>query len=263
MNIPSAVKTWKMSIRKTNIWFNQLIVVSTALSCVFFATGLQAQEDTQPPRIVVTGQGTASVAPDMAILALTVTREADTAQAALKAGSSAMTEVLAAMKKAGVADRDLQTSGFSIQPRYTRPTSRSGSETDAPRIVGYTVRNALTVKVRNIDDVGMILDKSVSLGVNEGGDINFINDEPSATITQARIQAMQDAASKAATLAKEAGVKIGKILEISEQSYYPKSASAPMMRMSASADYASEAVPVAAGENTYSVTVSVSYGIDQ
>ncbi len=255
------MNTWKMNIRKPETWFNQFIVVAVLISCVLFATGLQAQENVQPPRIFVTGEGTASIAPDMAILGLTVTREADTAQAALKANSSAMAEVLAAMKKAGVADRDLQTSGFSIQPRYTRPTPKSNSEMDAPRIVGYTVRNSLTVKVRDIDNVGMILDKSVALGVNEGGNINFSNDDPSATITQARILAMKDAASKAATLADTAGVKIGKILEISEQSYYPKSA--PMARMSVSDNYASESVPVATGENTYNVTVSVGYAIDQ
>lgn len=242
-------------------WFNPMMVVTVLVSCAFWTVGLQAAQDMPLPRILVNGQGTASVAPDMAILGLTVTREADTAQAALESGSSAMADVLAAMKKAGVADRDLQTSGFSIQPRYTNPTHNSTSKMDAPRIVGYTVRNSLSVKVRNIDDVGMILDKSVSLGVNEGGDIQFTNDDPSETVTEARVQAMEDAASKAATLADTAGVKIGKILEISEQSYYPRAA--PMARLSASSDYSEKAVPVAAGENTYSVSVSVSYAIDQ
>jgi len=252
-----------MNSWKNRTWLNPMLIVAAFVSCALWTTGLQAAEDTPIPRILVNGQGTANIAPDMAILELTVTREADTAQAALKAGSSAMADVLAAMKKAGVAERDLQTSGFSIQPRYTYPTSKSASDTNAPRIVGYTVRNALTVKVRDIDDVGMILDKSVSLGVNEGGNIQFTNDDPSATITQARVQAMNDASNKAATLAQAAGVEVGKILEISEQSYYPSPSPAPMARMKSSAAYADEAVPVAAGENTYSVSVSVSYAIDQ
>src|SRR5690554_7465662 len=169
--------------------FNQLLAIVATASVVLWATAVQAEENTHAERIIVSGQGTASVAPDMAILALTVTREADTAQAAVRAGSSAMAEVLTAMKKAGIAERDLQTSGFSIQPRYSRPTSKSASEMDEPRIIGYTVRNALTVKVRDINDVGEILDKSVSLGVNEGGNINFTNDDPSSTVTQARIEA--------------------------------------------------------------------------
>lgn len=244
-------------------WFNPAIVAAVSVGLALWATTVQAAQDVPPPRILVNGQGTASIAPDMATLSLTVTREANTAQAALKAGSSAMAEVLAAMKKAGVADKDLQTSGFSIQPRYTYPTSKSANEINERRIVGYTVRNSLSVKVRDIDDVGMILDKSVSLGVNEGGNINFTNNDASATITQARIQAMKDASSKAETLANAAGVGVGKILEISEQSYYPRAAPALMSRMSSSDGYAAEAVPVAAGENTYSVTVNVSYAIDQ
>lgn len=255
--------TCNTNTRKARIWFNQFVIIAATAGCLLWVAGAQATEDIQSARIIVTGQGSASVAPDMAILALTVTREADTAQAALKAGSAAMAEVLAAMKKAGIAERDLQTSGFSIQPRYSRPSSKPVSEMDVPRIVGYTVRNALTVKVRDIDDVGIILDKSVSLGVNEGGNINFTNDDPSVTVTQARMQAMKDAASKATTLAETAGVKVGKILEISEQSYYPRPVAASMMRMSASDGAASEAVPIAAGENTYNVTVNVSYAIDQ
>lgn len=255
------INTYEMKVRANRTWFNPLMVIAALVSCAFWTAGLQAAEDTPLPRILVNGQGTASVAPDMAILGLTVTREANTAQVALKAGSSAMADVLAAMKKAGVADRDLQTSGFSIQPRYTHPTPNSAAEMDAPRIVGYTVRNSLSVKVRDIDNVGMILDKSVSLGVNEGGDIQFTNDDPSTTITQARVEAVKDASSKAATLAETAGVKIGKILEISEQSYFPRAA--PMARMSAASGYEEKGVPVAAGENTYSVSVSVSYAIDQ
>lgn len=238
------------------------VLFAAISSSVLITSAALAAEDKPFPKIIVTGQGVASVAPDMAMLSLTVTREADTAQAALRAGSSAMADVLSAMKKAGIAERDLQTSGFSIQPRYTRPATQAGAEYEAPRIVGYTVRNALSVKVRDIEKVGEILDKSVSLGVNEGGNISFTNDDPSATITAARVAAMKDAASKAQTLAQAAGVKVGKILEISEQSYFPSPASAPMARMQSAKGYA-EAVPVAAGENVYNVSVSVNYAIDQ
>lgn len=242
--------------------FISLCLSLTVCASVFHMNPVLAAEEMPYPRIMVNGQGVASVAPDMAVLSLTVTREADSAKDALKAGSSAMAGVLAAMKKAGIADRDLQTSGFSIHPRYTHPTSKSASQNNAPRIVGYTVRNALKVKVRNIENVGAILDQSVTLGVNEGGNIQFTNDDPSATITAARVAAMKDAADKANTLAEAAGVKVGKILEISEQSYYPSPSPAPMARMQSASDYAG-AVPVAAGENTYNVSVSVNYAIDQ
>jgi uncharacterized protein YggE len=223
---------------------------------------LDAASDNEPyPRILVTGQGAVDVAPDMAVLVLTVTREAETARAALDANSSAMSEVLKAMQAQGIAERDLQTANFSIQPKYTRPPRQSSGAMEAPRIVGYTVRNSLSVRIRDISRVGVVLDKSVTLGVNEGGSIMFSNDDPSEAMTRARVEAMQEATAKAKTLAGAAGVKVGRVLEISEQSYSPR----PMnmaraeMAMARSAD----AVPVATGESTYKVTVNVSFAIDQ
>jgi len=163
------------------------------------------------------------------------------------------------MKTAGIEARDLQTSGFSIQPVYVYPPQQPSGKREAPQIVGYTVRNSLTVRVRDISAVGVILDKSVSLGVNEGGNIMFTNDDPSAAITEARIKAVQDAIAKAQTLAKAAGVKTGKLLEISEQSFNPGPMPMARMAMAESAD----STPVAAGENTYKVTVNISFAIDQ
>jgi uncharacterized protein YggE len=229
-----------------------LIALNPAVSCL--------AGDDQVPRILVTGEGSVELAPDMAVLTLTVTREADTASAALEANSSAMGEVLAAMEAEGIESRDLQTVDFSIQPRYVYPP-RSREEPEPPRIVGYTVRNSLSVRVRDISRVGAILDRSIMLGVNEGGNIAFGNDDPAVALEQARTMAMQEAMAKAATLAKAAGVGVGRILEISEQSFNPRprpAARAEMM-MARSAD----AVPVATGQNAYKVTVNVTFAIDQ
>ena len=241
--------------------FRHLVSLSITI-VVFFSCAAAWADDNRPlPRILVTGQGSVDVAPDMAVLMLTVTREAASARTALDANSSAMKDVLTAMKGHGIEARDLQTSGFSIQPRYTYPSQKSSDKSEPPRIVGYIVRNSLTVRVRDISVVGVILDKSVTLGVNEGGNIRFTNDDPSAAIIQARTEAVKDAIDKAKTLADAAGVKTGKLLEISEQSYSPRpmSISRTEMSMSRSAD----AVPVAAGENTYKVIVNVSFAIDQ
>lgn len=228
---------------------------------IMSGTACLAADNDPTPRILVTGQGSVDLASDMAVLALTVTREAETARAALDANSAAMSEVLSAMKAEGIKARDLQTSGFSIQPRYSYPPQKSSGERQPPHIVGYTVRNSLNVRVRDITAVGKILDKSVTLGVNEGGNIQFTNDDPSAAITEARIKAVKSALAKAQTLAEAAGVKTGKILEISEQSFSPRPM--PMARAEMSMARSADAVPVAAGENTYKVTVNVSYSIDQ
>lgn len=231
-----------------------------ALLVLLAGVSAQAGEQGDSPRILVTGEGKAEVAPDMAVLQLTVTREAETARAALDANSSAMAEVLAAMQAEGIEKRDLQTSNFSIQPRYHHPRPASSGERKPPQIVGYVVRNSLTVRVRDIERVGAILDKSVSLGVNEGGQISFTNADPAEVIKRARIAAVEDARARAATLAKAAGVKLGEVLEISEQSFRPGPVPVARAEM-AMARSADAAVPVATGENTYRVTVNMAFAI--
>lgn len=241
--------------------FRKLVLLSTSILPLVFCAVSMADDTAPIARILVSGQGSVDLAPDMAVLSLTVTRQAETARGALDANSSAMKDVLKAMKNEGIETRDLQTSGFSIQPSYFYPKPKASGEREPPTIVGYTVRNSLTVRVRDISSVGVILDKSVSLGVNEGGNIMFTNDDPSEAITQARISAMKNAMAKAKTLAEAAGVKTGKLLEISEQSYSPRQM--PMARAEMSLARSADAVPVATGENTYKVTVNVSYAIDQ
>lgn len=220
------------------------------------APAMAQQNSAQPsPRISVNGEGEVSVAPDMAILNLTVLREGDTARAALTASSDAMKQVLAALKEAGIAERDLQTSGLNIQPRFAQPGKERNVE---PKITGYTVSNGLTVRVRTLTDAGAILDKAVSLGVNQGGGIVFAKDDLKPTLTEARKLAVADAIARAKTLAEAADIKLGKILSIEEQSALPR----PMpygapMRMAAS----DASVPLAAGENTYRTQVNVVFEI--
>ncbi|MEP4148705.1 MAG: SIMPL domain-containing protein [Halioglobus sp.] len=214
----------------------------------------------EPPnaQVRVSGQAEASMAPDMAVLQLTVMREADSARLALDANSSAMAEVIKAMRAGGVAERDLQTSNFSIQPRYIYPKPRNEKP---PELVGYTVRNSLTVRVRDLNALGSLLDKSVSLGVNEGGNVSFTNDDPSTAVTKARASAVKDAMARARTLADAAGVRLGDIMEISEQTHMPQPRPYRAERMAMSA--AADSVPVMAGENSYQVVVHMSFAIDQ
>jgi len=112
-----------------------------------------------------------------------------------------------------------------------------------------------------VDTVGSVLDRSVTLGVNEGGNIRFTNADPSAAIEEARVKAVKQAVAKANTLAAAAGVKTGKLLEISEQSYSPRPMSMASAEMSMGRSGSS--VPLASGENTYKVTVNASFAINQ
>jgi uncharacterized protein len=235
--------------------FGMILVSSLALAGIAAPAFAQAT-----PTIAVTGQGEAAVAPDMAILSLSVMREAPTAREALDEANAAMREVIAAMREEGVESRDLQTSGLSINPRYVYP-ERSSEE--GPRIVGYQVSNTLTVRVRDIERVGEVLDLSVTLGVNQGGSIVLTNDDPAAALEDARSEAVKNARSKAETLAEAAGVRLGRVMSISEQTRMPefRPLGAPQMGMRAVAEDAS--VPVEAGENTYHVNVDVSFEILQ
>lgn len=210
--------------------------------------------------LTVTGEGEAAVPPDMAVVTLTVLREGDTARAALDASSEAMDDVLETMREEGIADRDLQTAGFSINPRYTQP--REGEPMEAPEIAGYEVANTLTVRLRDLERLGAILDLAVSLGVNRGGDIMLTNDDPSATLAEARTDAVEDAAARAETLAAAAGVSLGRVMRIDEKAQHFQPI--PMARAEMARGFAADAsVPIAEGENTYRVNVTMTWELEQ
>ncbi|MER9403389.1 SIMPL domain-containing protein [Mesorhizobium caraganae] len=222
-------------------------------AAIAFPAIATAADSLPPPRIIVSGEGQSTVAPDLALLTLSVMREAKTARTALDANNDAMAAVIAAMKSAGIKDRDLQTAGIQINPRYNYTNKPDGSQ--EAELVAYQVTNTLSVRIRDIDKTGEILDKAVSLGVNQGGGISFSNEDPKAAVTEARKKAVADAMAKAKTLAGAAGVSIGQVLEITEQNIAP----APMPINAKAFDAAGAAVPVQAGENAYAVQVTVTF----
>lgn len=236
---------------------------STIMLVGAFSLPAFAQENqmtTQPARIAVTGEGMMTASPDMAILNLSVLRQAKTAREAMTANNEAMIKVLDAMKKAGIEDRDLQTGGINIQPIYVYPDDKNNLK--EPTITGYSVSTSLTVRVRELANVGKILDESVTLGVNQGGDLNLVNDNPSAVINEARKRAVANAIAKAKTLADAAGVGLGRVVEISELSRPPMPmpiARGQFRTMLAAAP--DNSVPIAAGENSYNVSVNVVFEI--
>jgi len=241
------------------------MVVAAALSALLLSASTPVFADEAkapaPGLISVSGEGVATVAPDMAVISLTVLREAKTAREALDANNEAMTDVLAAMKAEGIAERDLQTGAFSIQPRWFYPANKDG-QNEEPRITGYTVNNTLTVRIRDLNRLGTVLDTSVSLGVNQGGNVVFTNDDQETIRETARLDAVAKAKAKAEAMTGALGVSLGRITQISENSYSAPPmpmARAEMAMMAKSAD----SVPVASGENDYRVTVSVTWEIAQ
>lgn len=248
-----------MKRRTTNLLAASLSAL--VLAGAFIAPASAADNDmaAKPGRIAVTGEGSTTAAPDMAILNLTVLREGKTAREAMTANNEAMTKVLDAMKQAGIEDRDLQTGGIDIQPRYVYPDDKNGLT--EPQITSYSVSNSLTVRVRDLAKVGEVLDQSITLGVNQGGGLSFVNDNPSATINEARKRAVADAVAKAKALADAAGVGLGRVVEISEQSQQPRPMPIVRAEFKSLAAAPADSVPVAAGENRYNVNVNMVFEI--
>ncbi len=203
-----------------------------------------------PPAISVTGEANVSVPPDQARIDGGVTSDAKTAREASDANNAAMGKVLQALKGAGLEEKDVQTSRLSLQPQSA--PNRSGPSA----IAGYRASNRVTVRVRDVTKVASVIDTLVGAGANEIGGINFVVSQASKLLDEARERAVADARRKAEIYAKAAGVTLGAPLSISEEA---NSAPVPYRRMAAGM---AASAPVAQGEETLRVTVSVSWAIE-
>ena len=204
-----------------------------------------------PAAISVTGEATVSVPPDLAEIGGGVTSEAKTAREASEANNAAMGKVLQALKGAGIEEKDIQTARLSLQPQSA--PNRSGPSA----IAGYRASNRVTIRVRDVTKVANVIDTLVGAGANEIGGINFVVSQASKLLDEARERAVADARRKAEIYAKAAGVTLGAPLSISEEG---NAAPVPYRRMAAGM---AVSAPVAQGEETLQVTVSVSWAIKQ
>jgi hypothetical protein len=222
--------------------------VFAVAAAIFLAAPAMAQT-VPPPAISVTGEASVSVPPDLALVDGGVTSEAKTAREASDANNTAMGKVLLALKTAGIEQKDVQTSRLSLQPQYA--PNRPGPSP----VVGYRASNRVTIRVRDVTKVANVIDTLVGAGANEIGGINFMVSQASKLLDEARDKAVADARRKAEIYARAAGVTLGAPLSISEDGNAPPM---PYRKMSASLQ---TAAPVAQGEETLSVTVSVSWAI--
>jgi uncharacterized protein YggE len=211
-----------------------------------------ALAQSMPPAVIsTTGEATVSVAPDLAQIDGGVTSEAKTAREASDANNAAMGKVLLALKGAGIEEKDFQTSRLSLQPQSA--PNRPGPST----IVGYRASNRVTVRLREVAKLANVIDTMVSAGANDIGGINFMVSQASKLLDEAREQAIADARRKAEIYAKAADVTLGAPLSISEEG-----APGPMPYRKMVAGMAVSA-PVAQGEETLRIAVSVSWAIKQ
>jgi uncharacterized protein len=234
---------------------HRLTVAAAALAATLAAASPALSEDTRMPRLIsLSGHGEMRMAPDMAFVTTGVLSQGVTAADALAANTAAMNALFAALTGAGIAEKDVQTSNFFVQPRYNFQDGK------APELIGYDVSNTVTVIVRKIGDLGPLLDKVVQAGSNQINGIGFEVSKPDAALDEARKLATADATRKAKIYAEAMGVGLGRVMSISEGVNYqppmPMARSKVMM-----ADAAAAPVPVAAGEQTLSVDVNITWEI--
>ena len=229
--------------------------VRTALAATLIAAmASTASAQTLQPTVSVTGEASISVPPDLAQIDSGVTTEAKTAREASEANNKAMAGVLQALKNAGLAEKDIQTSRLSLSPQST-----PGRNPNAPfQITGYRASNRVTVTIRDITKVADTIDVLVGSGANEISGISFMVSKASKLLDDARTEAIADARRKAEIYAKAANISLGAPISISEET---TPSPAPYRKMAVRMDAA--AAPVAQGEETLRVSVSVSYELKQ
>lgn len=206
--------------------------------------------------ISVSGEGTVSVAPDIAVLDLGASVIDETVAAARDRAATAMQAIHDAATANGVDEKDIRTTSFNIYPQY-RFSEEKGQE-----ITGYQVTNLVSIKVRDMDNVSAVLDAAVAAGGNDVrvDNVTFTVEDPEQYMNDARTKALENARAHADELAAAAGVSVGAPISIVETtgSFQPPQ---PMFAESA-ADARGGSTPVSPGEQRLSVTVMVVYSID-
>lgn len=230
-----------------------LAALALILAIALPAAGPAAAQG-ETPTLTVSGEGSVRAVPDIATIRLGVVTDGKTASEALAANSASAARMIETLKAGGVAAKDIQTGQLSVQPRYAEmQRTRAG---EAPEVVGYQVVNEVAVTVRDFDALGGILDRVVGAGTNRMNGIGFGLADDTATADEARRRAVADARRRAGVLAEAAGVRLSRILSISEGGgvVRPMQA-APMMRAEAMD------VPVERGELEVSASVTIVWEI--
>lgn len=236
----------------------RLIKVLAAVS--FLALSPQLALAQQPPAVTVEGtllavsaEGRVESAPDMATLSLGVLTEGQTAAAALADNSRRMNALTQALRGAGVAERDIQTSNVSVNPQYVY------AENQRPRITGYQANNTVSVRVRNLDRLGRIIDAAVEAGGNTVNGVSFSHQDPEAQLDAARREAAAAARRRAELYAQAFGLRVHRVVAISEAGGYAPPMPMPVFARMETDGAAAPPPPVAPGEISTSISVNVTY----
>jgi uncharacterized protein len=240
-----------MTMLLTSRTLNATILALVALA---FPTLSAAAEDLRMDRtITVSATGTAAAVPDSARIQNGVVAEAATARDALSANNAAMAKLIAGLKENGIEPKDIQTANFNLNPRYTHP-----ADGKPPAIDGYQASNQVEVHVRNLDKIGEVLDKLVTLGANQMSGITFEVSGAETLSDAARKDAFANARRRAELYAAAAGAKVGKVMAINEGGNADPRPYFKAGRVAAAMD----SVPVERGTQSLEANVTVTWELD-
>lgn len=206
--------------------------------------------------ITVSAEADIRLAPDIATISAGVVTQAASADTAMKDNREKMNAVFAALKKAGIADKDMQSAGITINPQYRY------ADNQPPQVTGYQASNTVNITLRDMAGIGDAIDALVSQGVNQLNGPNFDVEDKDAALNEARTKAVAKAQARAKLYADAAGVQLSRLKSLSEQGMTMPQTPYPMMRMAAM-DGAANATPVAPGEVMLSISVVMVYELEQ
>ncbi|MBA3516348.1 MAG: SIMPL domain-containing protein [Rhizobiales bacterium] len=229
----------------------------------FTAAAAQPVDPLSGQRLLsVVGEGVVRGRPDLALINLGVVNDARAAGEALAANNEAMRRLIEALRAEGLESRDLQTSNFSVEPIYSQPPpDYQHTVPFEPKILGYRIRNELTLRIRDLTRVGALLDRSITLGANSVSGPIFTVADPSDLEDQARRAAVRDAMDKGQLYAEAAAIPLGAIARIEER---PVGFSPPVPMGAMAREMAADsAVPIEAGELTFRAEIYVSWRLGE
>ncbi len=215
----------------------------------------QATMQVQPiggTRLDVAATGEVTRVPDVAIISTGVVTRAQTATAAIRANAARMERVRAALRAAGIADKDIQTSSLNLNPEYNYVQNQP------PRLTGYTASNQVSVRFRDIGETGKILDALVAEGANQISGPNLTIDKPEEALDEARLKAVANGRARADLYARALGMRVVRLLSVSETGGHAVPPPMPMYAR-AEAMSADAATKIDPGEQKVQVSVSMSF----
>jgi uncharacterized protein YggE len=231
------------------VWISALVLVASALAGVGAPRLIHADSgEAAPGTLSVLGTGAVTTKPDTARMSAGVTTQAPNAADAIGANAAEMSKVIAALKRAGVASKDLQTEFVSVNPRY---------DDNGQAIVGYSASNSVSAVVRELSKVGDVIDAAVAAGANNVSGPSLARDDQDKLYRDALEAAVANARQKATALAHAAGISLGKVRSLNES---PQGDVSPVMFGAALAAQR-EATPIEPGAAEITATVRIVFAI--